>query len=89
MTSREFTDAVRLAFSPGFSYLGHDFSDLEGCQLRDFVPVMVTIETVAACIKYHAMYMDGGVDQAELANMKYAFCTAKRVQLITRVSAAV
>ena len=67
MTKEQFSQAWAIAKSN--KVLDLDFSILDGCGLSDFTPKYVTIETVAAFLRWQCCYIfNDGFDEIELDN---------------------
>ena len=67
MTTKQLKQATQLALSN--AELTDDISVFDGCGLPGFVPVFVTSRQLARFIRWQAVYFNGELDNAELANI--------------------
>jgi len=65
MTKQELSRALEIARSK--TQLSHiNTSIFDGCALQDFKPIHVTIDALAAFLRYQVVCFDGSIDQQEL-----------------------
>jgi len=79
VTKIEFTRAVEIATSDR-DLGGIDTSILHGYGLEDFRAVAVSLDTVAAMIRWQCCYLTGGIDAEELADIRRIF--RRRVEIV-------
>lgn len=65
MTKQELSKAVEIARSD-IDLSGVDISIFSGCALPGFVPITVTLDAMAAFIRYHVICLNGSIDAREL-----------------------
>lgn len=68
MTKQELSNAVKIARSDT-ALSGVDITLFDGCALRGFEPIVVTMEALAAFVRWHVVCLDGSVDIRELNNL--------------------
>lgn len=69
MTKTQFDAAVAIARSK-VDLTNVDDSILDGCGLPGFVPVTITLEVAAKCIRWHAVCLNGQMDSEALTEMR-------------------
>ena len=72
MTKNEFKAAVEIATTDR-DLSGIDTTPLHGYGLRSFNPVGVTLEAVAALVRWQCFCLDGSIDAEGLAEMHRIF----------------
>lgn len=79
MTKDEFARAVEIA--TGDRDLGGiDTTPLHGYGLEDFRAAAVSLDAVAALIRWQCCYLTGGIDADELSSMRRIF--RRRVEIV-------
>jgi hypothetical protein len=68
MKKAQLDKALRLAQSNA-DLSAHDINVFDGFGLPTFAPVIVTLPQVARLIRWQAVYLNGGVDNAALAEV--------------------
>lgn len=69
MTKDQFNAAVAIAQSK-VDLSNVDDTVLDGCGLPGFVPVTVSLEACAKCIRWHAICLNGQIDSEALNEMR-------------------
>ena len=80
MTKDEFKAAVEIATGPR-DLRGIDTTPLHGYGLGGFRAAGVTLDAVAAVIRWQCCYMSGGIDATELATIHRVF--RRRVTVVS------
>lgn len=70
MNKSEFQRAFELANDKTQDFTGVDMSMLDGCGLRGFQPVTVTIRTFAAFLRWQALGFGGEWNDADLTECR-------------------
>lgn len=65
MTKQELSKALEIARS-NIDLSSIDISIFSGCALPGFSPITVTLDTLAAFVRYQIMCFDGSIDVREL-----------------------
>jgi hypothetical protein len=78
MKKEEVNQAVELALSK--EEIHDDDMVLNGLYLRDFKPVSTTIRVVAKFLRWHCVYLNGGVASEELN--EFIGFARKRIQIV-------
>ena len=69
MTKDQFSAALTIAKSK-VDLSNVDDSILDGCGLHGFVPVTVSLEACAKCIRWHAFCLNGQIDSEALNELR-------------------
>lgn len=65
MTKQELSKAVKIARS-NTDLSGVNVSLFDGCAIPGFTPITVTLDMLAAFLRYHIVCLDGSIDAQEL-----------------------
>jgi len=68
MTKQELSTALEIARSDT-DLSGVDTSIFDGCALPGFTPITVTLDALAAFVRYHVICLNGSIDAHELDNI--------------------
>lgn len=68
MNNKQLDAALKMAQSDA-DLQSHDINVFDGFGLPSFSPIIVTIPQVARLIRWQAIYLNGGVDSAALAEV--------------------